>query len=64
MKTLFENKFIRMWEFENSYKEPMIGFEFIVDEVSRDNYRGFRVKKARKVAKWFRKIAKKLEKVC
>lgn len=64
MKTLFENKFIRVWKFKNTYENRMIGLEFITDEASRNDYRGFSVKKAKKVAKWFRKIAKRLEKVC
>lgn len=64
MRTLFENKFIRMWTFKNVDKIPMIAVEFVVDEASANSYRGFSIKKSRKVAKWFRKLAKKLEKVC
>lgn len=64
MKTLFENKFIRVWEFKNTYKKHMIGLEFVVGEASRNDYRGFEATKAKKVARWFRKIAKKLDRVC
>jgi hypothetical protein len=57
------DKHIRVERFTNPYKKKMFGITFVVDEGSCDNYRGWSIKKAKKVAKMFRKLAKKLEKL-
>lgn len=64
MKTIFENKFIHVWTLKNCDNKTLVAIKFLVDEASADNYRGFSLKKGKKVAKWFRKIAKRLEKIC
>lgn len=55
------DKHIKLDVFKNPYGKTMFGVSFNTDPNSRDDYRGWDVKKAKKVAKMFRKLAKRLE---
>ena len=60
---LFENNYIQVGTFRNIDGIKMFSIQWKVDEGSDDSYHGFKIKKAKKVAKWLRKIAKRLEKL-
>ena len=62
-KTIFANKYVKVVTFTNIYGAKMFGIEFKVDPASLDSYRGFRVEKAEKVAKWLRKAAKAIKRI-
>lgn len=57
------DKHIKMELFKNPYGVKMVGITFNTDPGSMDNYRGWNIKKAKKVAKMFRKLADRLEKL-
>lgn len=60
-KTIFSDKRIEVGRFINYFKDDMFFIRFKVGEESADNYHGWKIKEARKIANILRKIAKKLE---
>lgn len=62
-KYILATKHLQVTTFTNSYDDKMFSVKFIVPEHSADNYRGWKIKKAHKIAKQFRKVAKELEKL-
>lgn len=62
-KIIYEDKRIEVRRFVNYMEDDMFSIRFKVDEGSADNYHGWKIKKAAKIAKILRKIAKKLERV-
>ncbi len=63
MKTLFENKHVELYSFVAGDDKKRYAIRFKTDQYSDSAYLGFEQKRAPKVAKWFRKMAKKLEKL-
>ncbi len=60
---LFENKQVELATFVNYDQHDMFSITFKVPADSINSYRGFRFKKAKKVAKWLRKMAQELDKL-
>jgi hypothetical protein len=58
-----QTKYMELNTFTNYLKQKMFSVRFIVDGASDDSYRGWRIKKAHKVAKELRKMAKAIEKI-
>jgi len=55
------DKHIRLERFTNPYGTKMFSVTFNVSSDSEDSYRGWDIKKAKKVAKMFRKLADRLQ---
>lgn len=57
------DKHIKVGLFTNPYNTKMFSVTFQTPPDSEDSYRGWNIKKAKKVAKMFRKLVKRLEKL-
>lgn len=60
-KVVFQNKFVEVDTFKNTYGEKMFSIRFKVDTASDSSYRGFSIKRAKKVSKWLKKVAKTIK---
>lgn len=63
MNNIFINKYVSVDTFTNSINKKMFSIRFVVGEESEDFYRGWPLKKAKKIAKMLRKMAKKIERL-
>lgn len=62
-KYILATKYAQVTTFTNYNGDKMFSIRFVVPEDSDDSYRGWKIKKARKVAKQLRKIAKTIERL-
>ncbi len=62
-KYILATKHTQLATFTNYKQQEMFSLKFIVPEFSADSYRGWKIKKAGKIAKELRKVAKAIEKL-
>lgn len=60
-RVIFANKYLSVTRFKNPDGDKMFSLQFLVDEASDSSYRGFPIKRAKKVAKWLKQAAKAIK---